>query len=412
MSDKALWESFNSNPLEVYARGASQLKQGGIDGPPNLGRVLDVLSPTEKAGDLDAFGRMMREAGIRTHTDRFAGVYASEARDFLQSDGTRALMVEFFRRNWMKASGHTAEQRRRWSEDARSVLLSSDSVLGSWDRPYAEASSERWQSKVAAAIPLSEVVGQTTPSSSMGYKSSYISYDANQLRKFRVGESTDIPIADITQADQAINLRKFGRGIRASYEALSDMRADKLAWFVQFVAVQSEMDKVAAALDVLVSGDGNNNAAATHNLTALDTSAQAGTLTLKGWLAFKMKFAQPYTVTTALMTEAIALQLVMLNTGSANVPLVAANLGGLGTNATPINQFADGVRYGWTSDAPANKIVAFDRRMGLEHVIKAGSQISESDRFITNQTQVLVMSEIEGFAVLDKSATRVLVVDA
>lgn len=412
MSDKALWESFSRDPIGVYERGAKQLNDAGVDSAPSLTRALEVFSPTEQDGDLDAFERMMREAGIRTHTDRMAGVYASPATAFLGTPGHRALLSEFFRRTWAAVSGESAAQRQQTWANIRAQVLRNDGVLGSWERPYAEASSARWQSRMEAAIPLSEIVSMTTTVTSTGYKAGYIQYDEANLRKFRVGESTDIPLAEIKLAEQEVKLRKFGRGIRASYEALRNIRVDKLAWFVRFVAIQSEMDKVTAALDVLVAGDGNNNAATNHNLTALDTGAQAGTLTTKGWMAFKMKFAQPYTVTTALMREDMALQLVMLNTGSANVPLVSANLGGLGTNATPINQFADGVRYGWTSDAPANKIVGFDNRFAIEHVIEAGAQISETERFILNQTQVMTMTETEGFAVLDKNACRTLAVNA
>jgi hypothetical protein len=102
------------------------------------------------------------------------------------------------------------------------------------------------------------------------------------------------------------------------------------------------------------------------------------------------------------------LQLALLNSGSANVPLAGLNLAGLGVNATPINASADGVRYGWTSEAPTGKIVGFDRRMALDHLIMAGSQINETDRFILNQVQLMTMTEIEGFAVADPAAVKIL----
>ena len=121
-----------------------------------------------------------------------------------------------------------------------------------------------------------------------------------------------------------------------------------------------------------------------------------------------MKFAQPYMLTHALMREAAALQLMLLNVGSANIPLAGANLGGTAMSLTPINMTADQVRYGWTDSVAANVILGYDRRFGLEMVTEIGSMITETERYITNQTEVMVMSEVMGFAVLDGSAAKTL----
>jgi hypothetical protein len=236
-----------------------------------------------------------------------------------------------------------------------------------------------------------------------------MTYDAAQLRQFRVGESAEIPIATIVGNEHTVRLKKYGRGLRISYEELRRARVDKLAFYIQWMAVQSEIDKVAAALAILVAGDGNANTAATETeIVTLDATATNDVLTLKAWLAFKMLFEQPYMVTTALMRSDVALQLAMLNTGSANVPLANVNLGGLNVGITPINQTADNVRYGWTSEAPAGKIVAFDNRFALERVTEIGAEISEMERYITNQTQVFTMTEVEGYAILDSNSVRVL----
>ena len=73
-------------------------------------------------------------------------------------------------------------------------------------------------------------------------------------------------------------------------------------------------------------------------------------------------------LTTALMQESVALDLALVDIGTANIPLTIVTLGGLTNQLTPINAFADGVRYGWTNEAPTLKIVGFDRRFALERV--------------------------------------------
>jgi len=399
-----LWEQFRAKPMDIYADVANRMKDAGVEDAPTLTRVLEEISPSQPGDKLDAYERLLMEAGIRTRSNPEAGIWASNAGMFQKNDGTRALLTEFFARNWRKASYAMAQQ--------RAVHLSSDGIAGSWERPYADAMTPRLSQQLAPAIPLAELVSMTTPISGDTYRSYYLTVDAEKLRQYRVGETPEIPIAKIAGADRNIRLKKFGRGIEASYEDLRRMRVDKLAYFVQLMAVQSEIDKVAAVIDVLVSGDGNSGAPTNYNLTTLDSSATAGTLTLKGWLAFKMKFAQPYVLTTALMQEAVALQVALLNTGSANVPLSAVNLANLGTGAVPINTFADLVRYGWTSDAPSLKILGFDNRMAVERVTEIGSEISEMDRFVKSQTQVLVMSEVEGYAVLDINGVKTLNINA
>jgi len=407
LGTRELWEQFQRKPIDIYNTVANRMLESGIEDTPTLSRALEEISPSQKGDQLDTFERLMLEAGIRTQSDATAGYWASNASAFTRNAGTKALLTEFVARNWRKVSYGMSQH--------RATFLSNDGVTGSWERPYSDAMGIRPSERIAPAIPLSELISMTTAIDSDTYRSYFLTYDAEALRKYRVGETADIPIAKLTGGDTSIRLQKYGRGIQASYEDLRRMRVDKLAFYIQWMALQSEIDKVSAAMTVLINGDGNaSTVPTTHNLTTLDAAATAGTLSLKGWLAFKFKFVNPYIVTTALMQEAVALQLALLNTGSANIPLatVPVGQGGLGTGLTPINQFADTVRYGWTSDAPALKIVAFDSRFALERVTEIGSEISEFERFITNQTQVMVMTEVEGYAVSDGAATKILNVNA
>ena len=143
------------------------------------------------------------------------------------------------------------------------------------------------------------------------------------------------------------------------------------------------------------------------------SAAVAGTLTLKGWLAFKMKFANPYSLTSALTQEDVALQMFLLNTGSANTPLVSVQqMSGLGAFTSMNPDLRDNVAVGWTSDAPASKIVGFDRRFAIERVVDIGMTLTEVERFIARQVQLLVMTEAEGYAVIDKNAINILNVNA
>lgn len=393
-------------PAELHSRlskpdAAIQMHKEAIEAGVPFSRYLETLDPSDKESRLDAFGRQLQQAGIVTRSDPEAGYWASEAGVFCDTPAGRALYPEFFARQWRKVAFARPEE--------RAILLSSDSVVGGWDRPFTDAAGPRWNNQFAPAISLSELVAMTTPIRGEDYRSLYMTYDAASARLYRVGESAEIPMATLATSTRSIRLLKYGRGLRATYEQMRRMRVDRLAWWIRWVALQSEIDKVAAALAVMVAGDGNANTAATeYNLLTLDPTATANELSLAGWLAFRLKFDPPYMMTTALAQVDETLQLILLNSGSANVPLAGLNLAGIGNSLTPINTTADGIRYGWTSEAPNNKIVGFDRRFALEHVVEIGSEISETERYITNQTQVITFTENSAFAVLDPSATRVL----
>ncbi|MCI0489381.1 MAG: hypothetical protein L0229_22540 [Blastocatellia bacterium] len=406
---------------EVYQKPADFLRSmtfdmydrahGDKDKPRTLTGWLEEqegLRSSEYPDDgLDAFERLLAAADIRVGSVEHEGVYSDICAKFLDSDRNKVLFPEFCARKFREVS------RTRVSENTRSSYSFSDDTPGSLARPYADNLMARTDLEIAPAIPLSELIAETTPIVGGEYRSYYITNDAAQQRKVRVGESAPLPKAKLNAAEHTVPIYKFGRSLEASYEAIRRMRIDRLGRHLQKMAVQTEIDQVAAALDVIVNGDGNTGtAAAVHNLTTLDTGASAGTLTLKGWLAFKFKFANPYMVTTTLMQEVVALQLALLNSGSANIPLMFLNLGGMVQSLRNINRTSDGVGYGWTTDAPALKIVGFDNRFELERVVEVGSEIAEVMRWINRQTEELTMSMNEGYAVIDPSAALILDVNA
>ncbi len=372
-----------------------------------LSAFLEREDPSGEYRDgTDAFQRLLRAADIRTDSVEAYGVQASEYQEFHQNEQTRALIPEWLTRTWREV-----QTGRPFS--TRSFYSSADGTAGSWERPYAEAQAPRWDKLVAPAIPVSELVALTTPIDSDSYRAFYLQDNVSQTSMTRVSEGAEVPLVKLVGGDHTIDLLKYGRGLEATYEQLRRTRIDKLALHIQRMAVQAEVDKVTAILSVMVNGDGNSNTPATFNLTSLDNLAQAGTLTVKGWLAFKMKFANPYQMSSALAQEAMALQMLTLNVGTANVPLAHVQQpSGLGS-FTQINPgLKDAVALGWTGDAPQNKIVGFDKRFAIERVVDLSATITEVEQFITRQTQVLVVTEAEGYAVIDKNAINILNVNA
>lgn len=391
-------------PAEMLKRFGPGIYREAYGKGMSVSAFLEQQDPSAEYNDgLDAFSRLCKVAGIRVNSVPEQGVWASKFEEFDATDATRALVPEFVARQWRKVT----------FSGTRASYGSEDQALGTLAHPWNDATAPRVSKQIAPAIPLSEVVAMTTNIDSDAYRAFYLQDAPSEQRMVRVSQATELPRARLVGADQTIRLYKYGRALEASYEVLRRMPIDKIAFHIQRIAIQSETDKVAAVLDVMVNGDGNSNAATNFNLSTLDAAATLGTLTLPAWLAFKMKFANPYAVSTALAQEAQALQLLLLNTGTANVPMVTAGYNNNFGTFRPINPgLAEGIALGWTADAPANKIVAFDSRFAVERVVEIGANIMEVDKWVSRQTQILTMTEAEGYAIFDANAIKTLNVSA
>lgn len=368
----------------------------------NLSTWLEEQDPSDGYNDgLDAFGRLLQAANIRTASLPALGVYASPFEAFGQSDATRTLATEWMARQWRSVQGNVS---------TRGLYTSADAVQPAIAGVIAANDDIRVRNPLVPAIPLAELVALTSSISAGIYQTYYLDEDVSETQMRRVAEGTDIPTAKLKTGQQAVRLAKYGRALEMSYEQMRRMPLDLVSLHIQRMAVRAENDKIAAIVDVIINGDGNaGTAAMVYNLTALDPATTAGTLTLKAWLAFKMKFANPYMATTALAQEAAALSLMLLSTGSSNIPLVSiAGASGFGSFRAINPGLNEAVALGWTDGAPTSTIVALDSRMAIERVTETGATITEADQFIRKQTNMITFSETEGYAVFDRNAAKVL----
>jgi hypothetical protein len=371
----------------------------------NLSEKLERLDPTINYGAdmrLDAFERLLMVKNIRVASIPHRGLMADRFERFKDDEESVELCSEWVSRVWRSVL-------HRPPAHMRVTFGSDDLPVNSALRPYYDAAGLR-MSQIQASIPITEIIANTTTIDNDAYRAAYlVEPTVAQTRLVRVGQTAELPRTKIMTRDQSVFLKKYGRAIEVSYETIRRSPIDRVALLLARIAIQADVDKVSTAVDVLVNGDGNSNAATVVNLTTLDPLTTAGNVTLTAWLNFMLQFPNPYAFTTGLARSNVNLAIMTLNVGTANTMLAQMrNTLGIG-GIRPINpEFSGDVALGTTTDAPANKLVGFDRRFAIEQLVEANAEINETTRWIQNQVEFLTISEVVGFDILDPNAVKIM----
>lgn len=341
-----------------------------------LSQLLERHDPSAEGSKLTAFERQLKEQGIVTQTIAAKGINASTVEAFYRTNDSAVLFPEFV------------------ATTLRESLIS-DSIL-----PY--------------------LIGMTTPIDGNAYRTIYCrntTANTKAAKRKRVTEAADLPKSRLVTAENTTKIWKFGNAIEASYEVIRRMKIDMLQLHIKRIGQQAGHDEVLDILDVIKDGDGNNNAATVYQNTTLDTSATAGTLSQNAFISFLLKF-WPYKCNTIVANEAGLLQVLSILFPAATAShMVALLVGGTALPARvkmPQGLFSDFVLLYEPQVEAINAhpvIYGLDQRYSIEKVIENGSDISEADRFITNQTEVLTISENAGFNKIMTEASAILEVN-
>ena len=215
--------------------------------------------------------------------------------------------------------------------------------------------------------------------------------DDKQLRL--VDEGTSIPSTTIKVQNNLVRLHKRGRMLVASYEAVRYQKLDLFSVTLRQIGANIARAYLEDAVDVLMNGDGNNNAA------AVDSVAASGTLTYDDLLTFWSKF-DPYEMNTLLVSGDVMLK--MLKLPEFQNPLTGLNFQGTGKLTTPL-----GATLLRCSALPEGTIIGLDKGYALEMVEGCGVNV-EYDKLIDRQLERAAITTIGGFAKIFTDASRVL----
>ena len=184
-------------------------------------------------------------------------------------------------------------------------------------------------------------------------------------------------------------------------EAIRFQKLDLFSVTLRQIGAYIQTMHLKDAVEVLVKGDGNNNAAASFTIGDSPLSGTAGTLTYQQLVEFWAQF-EPYELNCFLMNTGTMVK--MLGLSEFQNPLTGLNFQGTGALSTPL-----GAELLKANCVDAGKIIGLDRRYALE-MVQAGDVSVEYDKLIDRQLERAAITSISGFGKIMPEASKVLVI--
>lgn len=325
------------------------IEKGMYQGRQSLTEVLERLDPSENyAGTslegLDAFSRQLKRYDIKV-----SGRGSDCVEKFFQTSNSAALFPEYV---------------------GRAV----------------KAGMER-------ADILPNLVATVTDIEGMDYRS-IVSEPSDDDKTLKiVNEGASIPQTAVKTRENLVKLHKRGRMLVASYEALRFQRLDLFTVTLNQIGAYIARAQLSDAIDVLINGDGNGNAAANVSVDTQGSLSYGDLVKLWANLA-------PYELNTILAPTAEMQKLLgMAQLQDANAGL---DFQGTGKMITPL-----GAALLHAPEMQSGKIIGLDKNCALE-MVQAGGVVTDYDKLIDRQLERAAITCTAGFSKIFADASKTL----
>ncbi len=208
-----------------------------------------------------------------------------------------------------------------------------------------------------------------------------------------VAEGAEIPETAVRTQENLVKLKKRGRMLVASYEALRFQRLDLFTVTLKQIGAYIARTQLSDAVSVIVDGDGNGNPATSSS------AAASGVITYADLVSFWNGF-DPYELNTIIASPDVAVKILeMPEMRDAKAGL---NFHGTGKIVTPL-----GAKLLKSSAVTNGSLIGLDKTCALE-MVQAGGIMTEYDKLIDRQLERAAITEISGFAKIFTDASKVL----
>lgn len=200
-----------------------------------------------------------------------------------------------------------------------------------------------------------------------------------------ISQSNALKNSTILEATSALVLDKYGRAVKASYEAVRQQRLDVFAVFLRSVGMQLAQALMQQAITTLTATAGSTTAKAGSALAYSDLATLYGKFTT-------------YNMNTLLVSPKVAATILAMTEMEEVVPVEQGQVRlPFGTVLCKVPQMSDSV------------IIGVDKNFALE-MVTGSNLILETDRLIESQLDLITVSLQCGFRVLLKDAVHKMTV--
>ena len=240
---------------------------------------------------------------------------------------------------------------------------------------------------------LDKIVATTTNVEALDYRTITSVPSEEDKTLVLVNEGEAIPETQVKTQENLVKLHKRGRMLVASYEAIRFQRLDLFTVTLRQIGAYIAKTQLKDAVDVLMNGDGNDNA-----ITA-STVAAEGTLAYGDLVDFWNSF-DPYTLNCIIASPSMASKILKLS--EMRDAAAGLNFHSTGNLVTPF-----GAELVKSSAVAENKLIGLDRTCALE-LVTAGGVTTEFDKLIDRQLERAAITSIAGFAKIYTPASKAL----
>ena len=217
---------------------------------------------------------------------------------------------------------------------------------------------------------LPNLVATVTDIEGMDYRS-IVSAPTDDEKSLKiVGEGAAIPQTTVRTRENLVKLHKRGRMLVASYEALRFQRLDLFTVTLNQIGAYIARAQLHDAVEVLINGDGNGNAA------SVITPATAGTLTYGDMVKLWANMA-PYELNTILAPTAEMQKILAL-------PQMQDSHAGLDFQGTGKMITPMGATLLHVPEMASGRLIGLDKNCALE-MVQAGGVVTDYDKLIDRQ---------------------------
>lgn len=215
---------------------------------------------------------------------------------------------------------------------------------------------------------------------------------AEEVAESFIAEGEAIPEIQITTKENLVKLRKRGKMLVASYEALRFQRLDIFSVTLREIGAYLARVQVFDALGTIIEGDGNENPAQILPFKDKEAVSYADLLNLWSTL-------HPYTMNTIITSPDIAAGIFAL-------PEMRDAAAGLNFHATGKAVTPLGANL-ITTNTFGSTMIAIDKNYALE-MVTAGGIVTDFDKLIDRQLERAAVTQTYGFAKIFDDASLVM----